>query len=223
MPGSMSMYALCGANGDYFGGRRDHASGKPRSKALGDAPQLLTPGYDEQGPAGDAGLAVGGLEDEVDPDLPVALAALGGRELVVAQGAGADDVEGEGSGGAAVLQVEAGREHALAAGAERGLLEGGARAVLVEDGRERAAVHHRGEARDAGAEVDDVDDLGARVWWGGGGGGGGLDRAVVEDVLVGAYAGGGAEGPRGEVVRARVGRDRAVGFVVRPCGAAGER
>lgn len=197
---------------------------KPRSEALGNPPELLAPGYDEQGAAGDAGLAVEGLEEEVDPDLPVALAALGGVELVVAEGAGADDVEGAGGGGPAVLQVEAGREHALAAGAERGLLEGGARAVLVEDGGERAAVHHRGEARDAGAQVDDVDDLGARVWWGGGERGeGGPGRAVVEDVLVGAYAGGAAEGPRGEVVRARVERDRAVGFVVRPCDAVGER
>lgn len=179
------------------------------SEALRDAPQLRPLGYHEQRPRPHALAAPGGLEHDVDPDLPVALPALPGLELVVAQRPRPRHVEAVGVGGTAVLDVEARGEHAEVPGAEGRVGDGGARAVLVQDGGDEPAVHDERPAGGVGAEVDDVDDLG-RV------GGGAAGRVVVEDVLVGADARGAAEGARGDAARAQGVGDGGVGFVVRP-------
>lgn len=76
--------------------------------------------------------------------------------------------------------------------------------MFVEDGGDEAAVDDTWPASGGEAEKDDVDDgfEGERGW--------------VEDVLVGAYAGGGAEGPGGDACRFCGGGEGGVGFVVCP-------
>lgn len=117
------------------------------------------------------------LQPNINPDLARALPPVVGLELLVAPCAGLDHVEPPRERRPQVRQIQVRRQHALAAGG--GLGEGGARRVLVEEGGEQAAVHDARPAGGGEAEEDDVDDGFVGGGWG------------VEDVLVGADAGGG--------------------------------
>lgn len=162
--------------------------------------QLYALGRDEQRPALHTHPPLDRLDPGVDPDLPRPLAPLPGRERLLGHRVGPHDVEVGRQRGALVRDVQAGRERALAAGGQ--VAGGGARAVLVQDGGDEAAVDDARPADGAGPEVDDGDGLAGPV--------------VVPDVLVPADAAGPAQGAGREAPRPGGGGGGGAGGVVVP-------
>lgn len=180
-----------------FRGRRPH--NRHDLEVLGHPPQAHRLGRHKQRAALDARLAVDRLDAGVDPDLAAPLAPLLGRQRLLRDRPGAQDVEVGRQRRPLVGDVEVCREQAPGPSG-REVPERRARRVLVQQGGDGPAVDHARPADGPRAEVHHRDDL-AR-------------RGVVEDVLVGADAAGAGQGPRGYALRAGLGGDALVGLVV---------